>query len=169
MADIFNTNIQLPPEEPVKDSTEQQAVNPTLEDHIAATHKKWNANIEHLNNLMKTVPDARELLNKVYTSRQDLVDYYHTWLIKCNIFLRRYRQKYAAEYNNVKTNSQIRYTTEAAVLAQVESNMADLIYEKELYDNHADYIKATIRTIDDIIYGVKDLIELEKLISGVKF
>ena len=88
MTDIFNTNIQLPPEEPVKDSAEQQAVNPTLEDHIAATHKKWNANIEHLNNLMKTVPDARELLNKVYTSRQDLVDYYHTWLIKCNIFLR---------------------------------------------------------------------------------
>ena len=80
-----------------------------------------------------------------------------------------YDVTYASEYNKLKTTSQIRYTTESAINAQISANMAYLIYYIGLLNNLCKYMQDTIKNIDNIIFGIKNRIELEKLIAGVKF
>lgn len=166
MSDIFNMGSATQVEQ---QQTEKAQGVKSLEDHINSIHLQWNKEIQKLNDMLKTIPDTIELENIIFAKRQDVVDYYHTWLNRMAALNHKYNQRYAAEYNNIKMNAQIRYSTEAAVRMQIEANMADLIYERDLYNQHAEYVKETIDTLDGIRFAIKNRIELEKLMTGVEF
>lgn len=140
----------------------------TLEDWVKEHQKKWNERIAEMNKRMKSVPDLTELLNVVYAARQDAVEYYYSLLNKIAPLSRAYNQRYAMEYNNLKTNAQIRYTTEAAINAQIAANLADFLYQKDLLDIHARFMADTIKSIDNLIFGINHRIRLEELMEGVK-
>lgn len=147
---------------------EKQQSSITLEDWVAEHQDRWNQRIAELNKRMKSVPDLVELLNVVYAARQDAVEYYYSLLNKIAPMSRTYNQRYAVEYNNLKTNAQIRYTTEAAINAQIAANLADFLYTKDLLDIHARFMADTIKSIDNLIYGINHRIHLEELMEGVK-
>jgi hypothetical protein len=147
---------------------EKQQSTITLEDWVAEHQDRWNQRIAELNKRMKSVPDLVDLLNVVYAARQDAVEYYYSLLNKIAPMSRTYNQRYAAEYNNLKTNAQIRYTTEAAINAQIAANLADFLYTKDLLDIHARFMADTIKSIDNLIYGINHRIHLEELMEGVK-
>lgn len=150
----------------MEDQVQQQTT--TLEDYIADHQEKWNKIIAELNQRMKTIPDMVDLVNVVYAKRQDAVEYYYSLLNKIAPLTKTYNQRYAAEYNNLKVNAQIRYTTEAAINAQIMSNLADLIYTKDILDAHVRFMADTIKSIDNLIFGINHRIRLEEFIEGVK-
>lgn len=140
----------------------------TFEEYIEAHQEKWNGILHTLNEKMKNVNTLPDLMNVVYCQRQDAVDYYHTMLNKLTKRENEYKRLYAAEYNKLKTNAQIRYSTEAAINAQIEANLADMIYITNLLDNHTRYMLDTIKSIDNIIYGINNRLRVEELMEGVK-
>lgn len=74
----------------------------------------------------------------------------------------------AAEYNKLKTSAQIRYTTEAAINAQVDANLADMIYFVTMLGNHVNYMKDIVKQLDGLEFVINRRIDLQKLIDGVK-
>ena len=72
------------------------------------------------------------------------------------------------KYNYYKTQSQIRYSSEAAINAQIDADLKDDKYQIELLDNHAKYMLETIKTIDSVIYAINNRIRIEELIHQVK-
>ena len=48
----------------------------TLEDQLKKLQDKWTAEITELNGMMKTIQKLDELLNVIYTKRQDGVIHY---------------------------------------------------------------------------------------------
>ena len=152
----------------MEEQVQQQNSTTTLEDYVADHQEKWNKIIAELNQRMKTIPDMVDLVNVVYAKRQDAVEYYYSLLNKIAPLTKRYNQRYAAEYNNLKVNAQIRYTTEAAINAQIMSNLADLIYTKDILDAHVRFMADTIKSIDNLIFGINHRIRLEEFIEGVK-
>lgn len=140
----------------------------TLEEYLEEHQEKWNAIMHELSEKMKNINTLPDLLNIVYCYRQDAVDYYYTMLNKLALQNKYYKQAYAAEYNKLKTSAQIRYATESAINAQVEANMADTIYTTSLLNNHTKYMLDTIKSIDNLIYGINNRIRVEELMEGVK-
>ena len=140
----------------------------TFEEYIEFHQEKWNGILHTLNEKMKNINTLPDLLNVVYCQRQDAVDYYHTMLNKLTRREKEYKQLYANEYNRLKTNAQIRYSTEAAINAQIEANLADTLYITNLLDNHTRYMLDTIKSIDNIIYGINNRIRVEEFMEGVK-
>lgn len=147
---------------------EQSDKPKTFEEYIEGQQERWNGIVHTLNEKMKNFNTLPDLQNVVYCQRQDAVDYYHTVLNKLTKREKEYKQLYAAEYNRLKTNAQIRYSTEAAINAQIEANLADNIYITNLLDNHTRYMLDTIKSIDNIIYGINNRIRVEELMEGVK-
>lgn len=139
----------------------------TLEDYITEHQQKWSDIISSLNNKMKQFADLPELQNEVYAKRQDALDYYHNLLSKISNVSKTYKQQYADLYNKYKTMSQIRYSSESALNAQITSDLRDLICNIELLQNHSKYMLETIKTIDSIIYGITNRIRIEELIRNV--
>lgn len=147
---------------------EEQNNISTLEDYISTHQKTWSALVTEMNSKMKKFADLPDLQNVVYAKRQDALDYYFILLGKISSLVKDYKSKYAAKYNYYKVSSQIRYSSDAAINAQIDADLGQEKYNIELLDNHAKYMQETIKTIDSIIYGINNRIRVEELISGLK-
>ena len=140
----------------------------TLEDYILTHQQQWSAIIADLNGKMKHFADLVDLQNVIYSRRQDALDYYFGMLSKISSRSRDYKLKYSQEHNYYKTQAQIRYSSEAAINAQIDSDLKDDKYQIELLDQHTKYMLETIKTIDSIIYAINNRIRIEELINQVK-
>ncbi len=142
-----------------------------LDDTLAAQRETWTNEIAELNEKMKTVPKLDELLNSVYIKRQKAVDFYYAMngiIIKNT---KEYKKLYNDMFNTIKVNgfNGIRFSSDQAITRQIECELQD---RKEIIDllmNHNNFIKETIQTIDNIIYGINQKVKITELINGIKF
>jgi hypothetical protein len=141
----------------------------TLEEYFQSKREYWKDIITKLSEKIKDINSVQELMLVVYSYRQNAVDSYYYMLNQLDTQKRTYNIAYANEYNKMKTTAQIRYTSETSINAQIAANMADMIYTTSLMSNHAKYLLDTIKTIDGVIYGIKNYTELEKIKAGGQF
>lgn len=144
--------------------------NQSLDEKLTDLQDKWTDNIKALNEQMKNLTSIDGLLNEVYSKRQDAVDlYYGTYKILSKQ-TREYRANAAQIYNALKTGSNnIRYTNDNAINMQIEAQLSD---KKDIIDtltSFTNYMKDTIQTIDNIIYGINSKIKIYEMIHGMKF
>lgn len=133
------------------------------------THmKKWGDIVKDLSARTKDIPDIIDLQPILYAKRQDAVDYYYTMLIQLSLQKDIYTKARAAEYNRLKTSAQIRYTTESAINAQVDANLAGIIYNYNMLSNIVSYMKDIIKALDGLEFVINRRIDLQKIIDGVK-
>ena len=142
----------------------------TLEEYVMIHQQRWSGIIAELNTKMKNFADLIDLQNVIYAKRQDATDYYFGILSKLSNLTRAYKANYSQKYNYYyyKTQAQIRYSSEAAINAQIDADLKDEKYQIEILDQHAKYISETIKTIDNLIYGISSRIRIEELINHVK-
>lgn len=117
---------------------------------------------------MKTLPKLNELLNKIYATRQDCVEYQSSILgIYANL-QRTYNKSRASMYTKLKIGEGgIRYTNDSAIYNQIDAALIDQKKMLDTMSNHIEYIRETLKTIDNMIFGVKQKIEVYKLINGL--
>lgn len=144
--------------------------NMSLDDKLIKLQDKWTDIIRELNEKLKTLHTAEELLTEIYTKRQDAVDLYYGIMKVLSNRTRDFKCKAAVIYNNLKTGQNgLRYTNESSITIQIE---AKLTVEKECIDlltNFTNFMKDTIQTIDNIIYGVNAKIKIYEMLNGLKF
>jgi len=153
--DIFN----FEPEGSEKVSLEQQFQNERI---------TWNNKIQSMSAQMKKTLDMAELMTTIYTDRQQCLEYYHyllSILIRLNV---KYRKEYAEKYDFWTTKSQIRYPNESTKVNKILSEMSKIHQEREIIENHANFCKNTLSTIDNVIYAIPRRIDLEHLARGDK-
>ena len=148
----------------------QSLNNKSLDEQLTKLQDKWNDNIKFLNEKMKNLSSVNDLLNDVYSYRQDAIDLYYGTFKILSVRTRDYKVKAATIYNNLKSGQNgFRYTNETSLNVQIE---AKLTAEKEVIDllsNFTNYMKETIQTIDNIIYGINNKIKIHEMLNGIKF
>lgn len=154
--------------ENIVENTSVEQKPATLEEYILSHQTQWTEVVQEMTSKMKRLPDLPELLNMVYAKRQDALDYYFGLLAKISAMSRDHKQKYAEYYNYYKTQSQIRYSSDSAINAQISATLKDDEYNAELLENHAKYMQETIKSIDYIIYAITNRIRIEELIEQNK-
>ena len=141
----------------------------SLEDKLSAIQDKWVNSVHDLNAAMKTLPSLNDLLNKVYASRQDAVDYYHSLMTTLMALSRKYNADRVELYKNLKMGTNgLRYTNETAINNQIEAVLIDQKKQIQLINNHIEYMKETIKTIDNMIFGIGQKIKVYELLNGIK-
>lgn len=145
----------------------QQQQNSSLEDKLIQLREEWENEIATMNEEMKTLPKLNDLINVIYTKRQKLVDLYYGTMGVLKKQVRLYTVKYAELYNQLKMNAQIRYT-ETALANQIEAQLMPL---KEVIENlktFTEFVYETMKTLDNMIYGVNNKIKIYELMNGLK-
>lgn len=141
----------------------------TLEDKLKSIQVKWNDTITQLNSKFNNLVELDNLLNVIYSKRQDLVDYYYSILNLYAKLSQKYKVDAAAIYNKLKLGSNnIRYTNEASINNQIEAALSEQKSQISLFENHLDFCKETLKSIDNMIYGINQKIRLFELINDVK-
>ena len=150
-------------------NTQQQPL--TLEEQLNEHRNKWTTEITSLNEMMKTLPKVNDLLGIVYMKRQEAVDYYHSMNTVILKQMREYKRQSLNMFNTIKISGYngVRLPNDSAIQKVVE---VELIDEKSIIDlltNHNNFIKESIATIDNLIYGINQKMELGEILNGLKF
>lgn len=147
-----------------------QSQSPTLSNQVANLQDKWTDIVKGLNDQMKNLQSIDGLLNEVYSKRQEAVDLWFGMNKILNERQRDYKGKVAVKYNFFKSGQNgLRYTNENAISIQIESQLQP---EKECIDilaNFTNFMSETLKTIDNIIYGINNKIKIYELLNGVKY
>jgi len=151
---------------PVTESQKDKSEKETLEDRFSRERTQWGGKIKGMSGKLRKALDVAELMTEVYTERQIALEYYHyliSLLIKIN---KRYNKSYSDKYKFYKYESQERLPSDKIIQIRVNAELQDMKEKREIFDNHAKFMDGTIKTIDNIIFGMKSRIEVEQIARG---
>ena len=144
------------PEDIKRDQREE-----TIQERFYRERREWETKVKGLSKRIKDINEIAELQVDVYSSRQELVEYYH-YLISLvsakNAELRKKKRERLEFYTtgyDYKLDKQ-----EKEMYIQVD--LEDMYIIRDEMENHMKYISATMNTIDNIIFGIKHRITLEE-------
>lgn len=146
-----------------KEKGEEKSI---LEERLQNERLEWSNKIEGMSKRMKKIFELSELMTYVYTERQRAVEYYHYLISILSKLNKSYRKQWTEKYDYYSFVSQKRFPNEKTKEIQILSEISDIVRKREAIDNHSHFIESTIKTIDNIIYGIKYRIEIEQIARG---
>lgn len=157
-------------EQEINDVTSGQQAPQTLEDKFTTMRQEWMTVIEELSEKMKNPASIDSLLNIVYTKRQRAVELHGGTNAIYGKQLRAYKTKYASMYNAYKIGEKgIRYTSDSSIQIQIEAALAQDRTVIEQLREFLDYMEETIKTIDNLIYGINTKVSIYKIMNKLEF
>lgn len=148
---------------------QQPAEDNTLEERLMSTRSQWTYVIDELNEKMKDAAGLQSLMNIVYSKRQECVEYLSNLQVVYGRLVQRHKQYYATKYRYYKTQYQFKFNSDASLSTQIESDLDDINTKIILIGTHVDAMRETLKTIDNLIYGITHRIKLYEMVNGLKF
>lgn len=137
----------------------------SLAKKFQADREKWTKNVEKFSKRLMNIKEIPELQVEVFSSRQMLVEYMtnlQNIYSKKMVELKKERFKVFDENANKKNVRLV--SQEKAII--MDGKTADASHSTALIETQIDFYKETIKTIDSIIYGIKNRIDLEQYRIG---
>jgi hypothetical protein len=152
------------------DEIQNQEKNPSSSnDAIYARFKterdEWTNTIKDMSSRMKSIYDVADLQVDLYSNRQIIADYTHTLMAHLTKINRIFREKKIERWEHYTRNYDLRMDKDPKEL-HIYVDIADIVERKDLVQNHLEYFRETIRTIDTMCYGIKNRLALEEYKRG---
>lgn len=131
-----------------------------FQDRRAEVSNEIYENIEKLSNL-KTLKQAQV---NMLSLRQRLLEDNHTLFEHITTLRKKYRDDRSAEMENLSRNLQIRYQANEKTVV-LDGRTSTIRESLEIFENQVAFFTESIKTIDNIIFGIKTRIDIEKTIG----
>ena len=122
--------------------------------------KEIYSNIEKLSNL-KTLKEAQV---NMLSLRQRLLEDNHTIFEHLTALRKKYRDDRSIEMENLSRNLQIRYQANEKTVV-LDGRTSSVRESLEIFENQVAFFTESIKTIDNIIFGIKTRIDIEKTLG----
>lgn len=130
-----------------------------IKDRFVEERIGWKEKVVDMANRMKKISDLAEVQVDLYTYRQEAIEYYYNLnlaVIKLEKKYSKLKKKLVEEVND----KDIRYgKTDMNTI--VDGAAADQRHHIEIVKSQASYLYETVKTIDNMIFGIKHRIEIE--------
>ena len=144
-------------------------INLDFSDKFEKDRAEWTNKIQEMSKQLSKVELLSELQTWIFSERQIAVEYKHFIIGKISKVNKAIKKKYAERYDfySLPNNKECPYRyPEQAKTQKIWSDLADINYIKEVLENHLSFIDNTIKTIDNIIFGINNKIKIEDYIRG---
>ncbi len=135
-------------------------ISKKFQDRRAEVSKEIYENIEKLSNL-KTLKEAQV---NMLSLRQRLLEDNHTLLEHVTLLRKKYRDERSLEMENISRNLQIRYQANEKNMV-IEGRTSATKESLEILENQITFFNESIKTIDNIIFGIKTRLDIEKTLG----
>jgi poly-D-alanine transfer protein DltD len=126
----------------------------------AEVSKEIYENIEKLSNL-KTLKDAQV---NMLSLRQRLLEDNHTLLEHITSLRKKFRDEKADTMETLSKNLQLRYQANEKNVV-IEGRTSVTKEYLEIFENQVSFFNESIKTIDNIIFGIKTRLDIEKTLG----
>lgn len=158
-----NETVQQPAEG-VNESTYE-----ILERQFTEKGAEYQQIIKNLSTKLKDITSLEALFNDIYVVRQDCVDYIQKLMFNASKYARIIKRESVERYKFYKMNSQIRYTSDNAINNQIEVDLEAMLMINDLLKTHIHIMEETLININNMMYGIKERVEIYKMLNGMKF
>lgn len=149
--------------------TQEQIQLNSSNDPIYARFRKeredWSEKVTDMSDRLKDIHHLSDLMTEIYSSRQIAVEYSHTLMSHLSKVNRIYRERRVERYDHYTRNYDIRLDKDPKN-DLINTDLGDIVERRELLQNHLDYFRETVRTIDTLCYGIKHRMALEEYRRG---
>lgn len=156
MADLINEN---------QETADSSKPNDAIFARFKAERDEWTGKVKDMSQRMRNIYDLAELQVDLYSNRQICADYTHTLMTHLTKINRIFREKKIERWEHYTRNYDLRMDKDPKEL-HIYVDMADIVERKDYVQNHLEFFRETIRTIDSMCYGVKHRMALEEYKRG---
>lgn len=130
-----------------------------IKERFVEERVRWKERVVDMANRMKKMSELAEVQIDLYTYRQEAIEYYYNLnlaVIKLEKKYSKLKKKLVEEVND----KDVRYgKTDMTTI--VDGAAADQRHHIEIVKSQASYLHETVKTIDNMIFGIKHRIEIE--------
>jgi len=133
----------------------------TIAERFNRERREWEDKVKGLSKRIRDINSIAELQVDVYSSRQQLVEYYHYLVSLIGQKNNEIRKQQRERMEFYRTGYDYKLDKEQKNL-YIRVDLESLFTVRDEMENHMKYISATMSTIDNIIFGIKHRITLEE-------
>jgi hypothetical protein len=148
-----------------ENQTQPESSSETISKRFTDEREHWKTTVGEMSDRLRDIYSVAGLLTDLYSQRQIALEYTHTLmshLIRLNKIL---RAKRAERFLHYTQNYDLRLDKDPKNL-MIDVDLGPIIEQKEMVENHLNYMRETVKTIDTICYGVKYRVSLEEFRRG---
>lgn len=151
MSDVAQTDKELTPQERMAERFEKE-------------RKKISKEIYENIGYLSKLTTLREAQVNMLSLRQRLLEDNHTLLEHITKLRRDYRKQRAHALEKLSSNQQYRFQSKEKD-ALVDGKVSETKHWLEMFENQITFFNDTMRTVDNIIFGIKTRLDIEKTIG----
>lgn len=136
---------------------------------IESIFDRWGEHIEELREKMSDVKQLNHAQLEMYAKRQNLVEERGVVLINMAEINSQVKALYSQKYKEYKEKGNLIYKSEVQLENLIKGELADKYHKLEMYKVLAEFYEETLKTIDNMIYGVRNVITIHQLANGDAF
>lgn len=142
-------------------------VQKSLSERFDEHRRMMKSIVSELEGLLLELSSLLKLQSKVFTYRQEAVEYQHDLMNILEGITKTYNEKYSARFKIYKENTQVMYRSEGQIQTLIEGELSTEKYQMGLFDIQISFMTETIKTIDKIIANINNRLTLAKDFSIV--
>lgn len=153
--------------EETKETTQQSSSNTNEQIHkrFATEREDWTSKVTSLSERLRNIYELSDLLTDLYSQRQIAVEYTHTIMGHMTKVNKIFREKKVERFDFYTRQYDIRLDKDPKN-DRIAADLTDIVERRELLQNHLDYMRESVKTIDGLCYAVKHRMELEQYKRG---
>jgi hypothetical protein len=140
-------------------------INEELISRFKKERNEWTDKVKDLSERMRDIYKVADLQTDVYSYRQIAVEYSHTLMTHLTKVNQVFRARKIERWEHYTRNYDLRMEKDPKEL-HIFVDIADINERKELLQNHLEFMRETVKTIDTISFGIKHRIQLEEYRRG---
>jgi len=153
----------------MEETRETEKTQASSNDPIYARFKKereeWSEKIQDMSDRLRDIYKLSDLLTDLYSNRQIAVEYTHTLMSHLSKINTIYRVKKVERFDYYSRGYDLRLDKDPKN-DHINADLNDIVERRELLQNHLDYFRQTVSTIDSMCFGVKHRMALEEFRRG---
>lgn len=127
----------------------------------------WTNDVKDIASRFKKIEDMVEVQVDLYSKRQQGVEYMHQLMVLQSKLKKNWISEYKKAYDALILDQDYRYSEKEKQRIAEEKTSGSKI-KLDILQTHVDFFRETVKTIDNMIFGVKHRVEIEDFRRGNK-
>ncbi len=128
---------------------------------------EWTSDVKNIAFRFKIVEDLIDVQVDLYSKRQQAVEYMHQLMVLQSRLKKTYIAEYKKVYDSLMLDQDFRYSEKERQRISEEKTSTPKL-KLEILQSHVDFFRETVKTIDNMIFGIKQRLEIEDFKRGNK-
>lgn len=160
---MSTTNVITGIETPDSSNQPKKGIVEQFEDERGA----WTSKVKDLARRFSKIEDMVEVQVDLYSDRQIAVEYVHQLIMTHAKVKKAYNVEWKKWYDHFTNNMDYR-PGEKEKMKLIDEKTGDYLLKLQIVQTHIDFMRETVKTIDNMIFGIKQRNEIEDFRRGNK-